>query len=164
MEAQIRTMRSTLEAALQMPGTIYCAFMMWMLRHAAWVLTRFQVRSDGFTACKKIKKRGYNGDVAKFCKMVRLREAGKHMGELDDGWLGSVLWLGKSDQGDEHLVALQGGKVLATGRSIRRLPMASQWSAEAVRELGDEDQDVKLLEPRRRYLTNDCVLILWQVQ
>ena len=37
------------------------------------------MRSDGFTAYKKVKKRAYNGDVAEFCEMVMRRRAGAHM-------------------------------------------------------------------------------------
>ena len=36
---------------------------------------------------------------------------------------------------DEHLVALHGGKALATGRTIHELPLKSRWRADAVREL-----------------------------
>ena len=65
VEGQIRTMRSALEAALQMPVTIQVAVMSWMVRHAAWVWRRILVRSEGFTiVCKNAKKRAYNGDVA----------------------------------------------------------------------------------------------------
>ena len=85
------------------------------------VVKRFQVRSDSLTSYQKVKKRAYNGDVAEFCESVMLTEGGKHMEKLDDSWQGSVLWLG--------------GMALATATSIRRLPMRSRWSAEAVREL-----------------------------
>ena len=134
-EEQIRAMRSALEAALQMLVTIDAAAMTWMVRHAAWVLMRFQGLSNGFTAHMNGKKRACNGDVAQFCVMVMLQEAGEHMEKPDDRWLGPVLWLGKSDQGDELWGALHGGKALATGRSIRRLQMRSRWSVDAVGEL-----------------------------
>ena len=73
--------------------------------------------------------------MAEFCEMVMLKEDGKHVEKLGDRWLGTVLWLGRSDRGDEDLVAPHGGKALGTGRLIRRLQMRSRWSADAVREL-----------------------------
>ena len=57
VEGQIRTMHKSLEAVLQMSVTIDFAVITWMERHAAWVLTRYQVRSDGFTTYQKFKKR-----------------------------------------------------------------------------------------------------------
>ena len=93
VEGQIRTMRNALEAALQMPVTIDFAVMTWMVRHAAWVLMGFEVRFDGFPACKKVKKRAYNGDVAEFCEMVMLKETGR-LGEagLPMPWTCAVGW------------------------------------------------------------------------
>ena len=79
VEGQIRTVRSALEAILQVPVAIDFAVMTWMVGHAAWVLMRLLVRSGGFTAYKKVKKREYNGDVAEFCEMVMTKEAWKHM-------------------------------------------------------------------------------------
>ena len=99
VEGQIRTMRNALEAVLHMPVTIDFAVMTWMVRLAAWVLTRFQVCSDGFTAYEEVKQRDNNGDVAAFCDMVMLKEAGKHMVKLADRWVGLVQWLGNSDRG-----------------------------------------------------------------
>ena len=54
---------------------------------------------------------------------------------LGDRGLGPAFWLGQSDRGDEHLLALHGFKAPATGRSVRRLPMRLRSSADAVREL-----------------------------
>ena len=79
LEGQISTVRSALEAVLPVPLAIDFAVTTWMVGHAASVLMRFLVRFDGVTAYKKVKKRAYNGDVAVFCEMVMLKEAGKHM-------------------------------------------------------------------------------------
>ena len=123
------------------------------------VLTRCQVRSAGVTTYEKANKRAYNGDVAEFSET---EDASKHMEKLDDRWLALVLWLGKSDRGEEHLVAPPRGKALATGGTVRRWLVKSRWTAEAVRELQvtpweTKVEDVKLLEPRRRYITNQMV-------
>ena len=48
VERQTRSMRDALEAGMQMPVTIGVAVMTWMMRHAAWALTGFQVRSACF--------------------------------------------------------------------------------------------------------------------
>ena len=85
--------------------------------------------SDGFTACKEVKQRANNGDVAVSCDMVMHKESGKHMEKLEDHQLGLVLRLSNSDRVDEHLVSFHGGTVLATARPIRRLSTRARWSA-----------------------------------
>ena len=46
-----------------------------------------------------------------------------------------VLCCGSESWIEEHVLALHGFKALATGRSVRRLPMRLRSSADAVREL-----------------------------
>ena len=104
VEGQVRTVRSALEAVLQMPVAIGFAVKTSVVIDTNWVLMRFLVRLDGFTACKKVKKRACNSDVA---EMVMLKEAGKHMKKAGR----PLAWtcVGKSDPGDEHhLLALHG--------------------------------------------------------
>lgn len=78
--------------SLQAPNTIDISIMTKMMRHVDWVFTRFQVRSDSFTADSIVKERADNGDVAEFSEVVILREARKRMEKLDARWIGPVLW------------------------------------------------------------------------
>ena len=73
VEGQIRTLRSAPETALGVTITIEMNIAPRIARHAAWLRTRFQIRSDGFTAYKKVKQRAYGGDVAEFGEIVFLK-------------------------------------------------------------------------------------------
>ena len=56
--------------------------------------------------CKRVKKRLCSGEVAEFCEMVMLKEAGKHMKKAGR----PLAWtcVGMSDPGGEHVLSLHG--------------------------------------------------------
>ena len=68
-----------------------------LMRHCAWLITHYQVKSEGKTPHERLRGRRYQGQVAEFAEVVHFRDPGKaaDMPKLDDRWnLG--LWLGKS--------------------------------------------------------------------
>ena len=103
-----------------------------LVLHCAWLITHYQVKSDGKTPYERLRGRLYQGQVAEFAEVVQSRDPGMaaDMPKLDDRWsLG--LWLGKSLASDEHYVGHFG-----------RSPQVS-IRLEAPREttLGQEDVD-----------------------
>ena len=65
-----------------------------LVRHCAWLITHYQVKSDGKTPYERLRGRPYQGQVAEFAEVVHFRDPGKaaDMPKLDDRWnLG--LWL-----------------------------------------------------------------------
>ena len=54
---------------------------------------------------------------------VKIDVARQYVEKLDDRWLGPLMWLSKSDRGNELLVAAHVDKAPAIGRSIRRFPV-----------------------------------------
>ena len=78
-----------------------------LVRHCAWLITHYQVKSDGKTPCERLRGRPDQGQVAEFAEVVHFRDPGKaaDMPKLDDRWnLG--LWLEKSLASDEHSLAI----------------------------------------------------------
>ena len=48
-----------------------------LVRHCAWLITHYQVKSDGKTPYERLRGRLYQGQVADFAEVVHFREAGK---------------------------------------------------------------------------------------
>ena len=44
--------------------------MRWLIRHAAFIITRYQVGHDGHTAWRRLTGKAWNGTVAEFGKQV----------------------------------------------------------------------------------------------
>ena len=91
-------------------------FFAWALLHSAWTHNRFKV-NGGMTAFETCSGRTYNGRLAMFGERVYafLKPEQKAKPCWQKG-----LWLGKTAQGDCHIVSTAAG-ILVT-RSIRRMP------------------------------------------
>ena len=48
-----------------------------LVRHCAWLITHYQVKSDGKTPCKRLHGRPYQGQVAEFAEVVHFRDPGE---------------------------------------------------------------------------------------
>ena len=92
-----------------------------LVRHCAWLITHYQVKSGGKTPYERLRGPPCQGQVAEFAEVVHFRDPGKaaDMPKLDERWnLGS--WLGKSLASDEHYVGTPAG--VRPCRSIWRRP------------------------------------------
>ena len=64
-----------------------------MLRHAAWLLNRFQLQSDNKTSFHRRWGAAYNNSVLPFGELI-----------LAEGQT-LAIWLGRCDASDQHIVA-----------------------------------------------------------
>jgi hypothetical protein len=111
----------------------------WMLRHAAWLISRFQVsRQSGTTAFFRAFGRNYTGPIVAFGEQVFALTPAEVVGKtprrapkFEPRWSVGT-WLGKVEESDEHLVHTKGA--LARFRSVRRYPREDvrKWSAPAI--------------------------------
>eukprot|EP00929_Paragymnodinium_shiwhaense_P111971 TRINITY_DN8021_c0_g1_i4.p1 TRINITY_DN8021_c0_g1~~TRINITY_DN8021_c0_g1_i4.p1 ORF type:complete len:1618 (+),score=271.11 TRINITY_DN8021_c0_g1_i4:701-5554(+) len=125
VEQQCRTMRSRFEEVY--PGlrvTMGHSIMPWLIRHASWLICRFQIKADGKTAYERLRGRQYNGEVVEFGELVHYKDPSKELGKLDDRWH-TGLWLGKSMASDEHYIGTPIG--VRRARSIWRRPEKLRW-------------------------------------
>jgi hypothetical protein len=160
IEGEIRTVRSALEGAIGKALCIEMPILAWLVRHAAWLITRFQVRTDGSTGYRNLKGKKYSGDVAEFGEQVFLKDAGLKQAKLEDRWLGPYTWVGKSDKTDEHIAVSEDGRSVKTGRPIRRQPEGKRWDVDKTLQMQVTPWEphvdtVKVREPifKRRYTT-----------
>ena len=92
----------------------------WVVRHAAWSLTRYQVRSDGRTSHVRIFGKAYSGEVLPFGERVLYKFTAAPTGNVDQKWAHGI-WVGKAPLTDEHLILTENG--VKKARSVRRVPV-----------------------------------------
>ena len=61
---------------------------MWpfLVRHCAWLITHYQVKSDGQTLYERLRGRPYQGQVAEFAEVVHFRDPGKAADMPESDW------------------------------------------------------------------------------
>ena len=141
LQGQVRTMLAALEDRTQYRATTDYALMKWLVRYAVGLIHRFR-RHDVQSPFSPAVGGPYLGNLLEFGESVlaHIPEVGKGSGnpapKLADRWK-SVVWLGRSDHTDEHLVRTDEGVVYA--RSVRRLAEHS-WSEENLRAVNETPQ------------------------
>ena len=107
----------------------------WMVRHVAWLLSRFQTGSaDGKTAYARQFERPYESRVLPFAERVMWKDPPLQPAKLKSSWF-CVSWLARSQTSNAHLIGTRVGIVVA--RTIRRL-------------LASEREDSNLVVAKRR--------------
>ena len=102
---------------------------LWAMRHAGWLLTHYRRQGGGPTAYEARTGRKYCGKVAIFGERVLVRVKRANGSDKFEGdKFEAVIWLGKTDRADFHMVATASG--LQWTRTIRRLP--TPFDVEAV--------------------------------
>ena len=142
MQGQVRTLKTDLELKLQKHVQTNWAAWAWMVRHAAWLLERFQMRANGRTSfedCFGLRYAGivlHFGETAVFRHPVgsaktRTQQTAKQLKkEKASNKMDIGVWLGKAYDSDEHYMGTSDG--VFTCRTCRRLDRSQQWDAERV--------------------------------
>ena len=78
----------------------------WLVRHSAWLITRYLVKVDGKTPYERLRGREYKGQVVEPFEVVHYKIEKSKKGKLDAQtavgvWIG---WIGKSLNSDEHYI------------------------------------------------------------
>ena len=106
----------------------------WLVMHAADVINRALVMSDGSTAYERVKGRKSQGEMFEFASPVLHRVCGKvHGAVMAERWLEGI-WLGKCFQSGEHFIAIQGGDVVRA-RSVRERPSTIEATWEELEDI-----------------------------
>ena len=89
-----RAMWLSLEGQLQEKLPSDSTLIAWLIRHAAWSLTRFQVKDDGRTAFVRVFGKAYTSQVLPFGERVMYKYTSVPAGNFDQRW-GHEIWVGK---------------------------------------------------------------------
>ena len=100
-----------------------------MVRHAADLVTKLEVKQNGRTSYEILKGRPYAGEMAAFGqKVLFMLPKRPRGGDMQPRW-DTGIWLGKLWKSDEHILASRG--LVVRARSIRALPESRRhmsWS------------------------------------
>ena len=93
----------------------------WVIRHAAWLHTRFHKRrgQGNLTAWERLRNMQYNRPILTFGECVYARRPGVHRTEFASQHVVGV-WLGKDAKTDEDLVGTAAGIVRSRPYEVRR--------------------------------------------
>ena len=101
----------------------------WILRRSGWLLNRFYVCRDGYTAFQRYKGRIYNGEVCDLFECVLFKVPSPEDAKLDDRFRLGV-WIGKTSKGDDHLIF--DGDEVRKCRTVKRRPEYLRWDRRRV--------------------------------
>ena len=112
----------------------------WILRHAAWTLTRFQVGHDGMTPWRRLVGRSWNGYLAEMGEQVMGKLALKMFANATKTKRGKKklearyikgTWVGIYPRTGEHILVTTAGDAIRV-RTIHRLVEEERWNADVV--------------------------------
>ncbi|CAK0870594.1 unnamed protein product [Prorocentrum cordatum] len=136
VEGQTRVLRLDIEKRYDTKVTAAMPIWAWMMRHAGWLHERFSRRAGGQSPHEIATGTPYKGDICNFGETVLYRIArpahrgltgGRRLRRGEAQW-GKGIWVGRSDESQEHLVMTPRG--LDRARTVRRLPEGRQADKE----------------------------------
>ena len=127
---EVRTLKMSLESRLKgrLPNTH--PVMAWLVEHAAYVLNRCKLDTDGRTAYGRIHGKESSAKLCEFGERILWYVPKKHRAKLDARWRYGI-FLGRASNCDQNYVGLANGSIL-TARAIVRLVPSLRWSMEKV--------------------------------
>ena len=131
VENLIRTLRSALSARIGESVKLSMSIVPWMVRHAAYLITRCRVRAHGKTSMQLMKGRTSLTELIPFGEtvMFKVPKTGEVVGSFEDRWESGV-WLGCAVRDGMTLVGTATG-VYKVG-TIKRKADGEQWSKDNV--------------------------------
>eukprot|EP00435_Cladocopium_sp_Y103_P019977 s1163_g4.t2 len=108
----------------------------WVVRHAAWLHNRFHVKANGRTCFEELHQSRYKQDVVPWAEKVLFMERrpkhrrlkGGRRAQKMDAAMEPGIWLGRTEESDEHLVGTARGVLRA--RTVRRMTPDQMWDPE----------------------------------
>ena len=124
----IRTLRSGLKTTSGSKVSLESSIVPWIVRHAAYILTRCQVMPCGRTALTRIKGQKTHRPLVAFGEAVlfKVPKTANRVGDFEDRFQKGI-WLGMTVQSAENIVGTADGAYRTAG-IIRRAP-DQRWSA-----------------------------------
>ena len=91
----------------------------WLIRHAAWCLTRFQGKTEDLRLCVFWESVHEPSIAIRRKRDVQVKYTSVPTGNLDQRW-GHGIWVGKAPLTDEHIILTENG--VQKARSLHRVP------------------------------------------
>ena len=140
VKGMTRTLRCHLEEKLNKDIKLTDPIVPWMVRHAAYIITRCRIGPDGKTAMQKLKGRRVVTPMLPFAESVlfKLPKVPSMPGDFQSRFEQGI-WLGCLVRSGEHIVGT--GKGVYTVSQVTRRPEDKKWSSELVDNLKGVPQE-----------------------
>ena len=138
---QARCLLLGLEARIKENLDPALPLMKWLLRHAAFLLTRYSIGHDGLTAWRRLTGKNYSGTVVEFGervfgKLALKRPATKRKAKRGKQKLAARsvegTWVGIYPRTGEHIVVRKDGEAIRV-RTVHRVVEQERWNSEMLR-------------------------------
>ena len=147
LAAQIRVLKADAEAALGITLDVDHPMVAWLIRHSAWLLNRFAIGKDGYTAFERSRGRSFKGEMAKLFEMVLYRPHDVGLHKFEDR-VEVGMWLGKTTKSDDHLIFLKQGQAVVRARTLKRRTPGRRWDKEYALAMRCVPWQMKMPEPK----------------
>ena len=127
---EVRTLKMSTEFRLKGRLPNHHAVMAWLVEHAAYMLNRCSLGTDGRTAYGRLHGKESTARLCEFAERVLWFVPKKHRAKLDARWRYGV-FLGRASNCDQNYIGLANGSIV-TARAIVRLAPSLRWSNEKV--------------------------------
>ena len=128
IESLIRTYVYVLQKKLSYKVDSKSIILPWLVRHAAYVLSRYIKRDDGRSAWARLRGKECDSPLAQIGETVDFKVVRGAMAKLEPRWITGT-FLGRTDESDEVIVGTAAGIEFA--RSFRRRTSNKQWERDA---------------------------------
>ena len=124
LEAMCRTLRFHVESKYKIILTAAHPIVPWLVRHASFLVARFQQHSDGFTSFQRRWSKDFRQPLCEFTEQVWFRPTARKRFKFDSEFF-KGLWLGRVSETGEILIGTIKG-VFPT-RTVRRMPIEDKY-------------------------------------
>ena len=124
---EIRTLKLSLETRVKARIPNEHPVMAWLVEHAAYMLNRCRLDTDGRTAYGRLHGKESTARICEFGERVLWFVPKKHRAKLDSIWRYGT-FLGRASNCDQNFIGLSDGTI-ATARAIVRLVPSLRWTS-----------------------------------
>ena len=141
---QVRTLKMSIEQRLKGRLPNNHPVMAWMVEHAAYLLNRINLGTDGRTAYGRLHGKESTARMCEFAERVLWYVPKKHRAKLDARWRYGV-FLGRASNCDQNFIGLANGSIV-TARAVARLVPSMRWDSGKVGAIQGMPMDYKTRE------------------
>ena len=138
---EIRTLKASLEMRVKGRLANDHPVMAWMVEHAAYLLNRCKLGTDGRTAYGRLHGKESLARLCEFGERILWFVPKKHRAKLDAKWRYGV-FLGRATNCDQNFIGLADGTIV-TARAIARLVPSLRWSHDKLGAIKGVPMDFK---------------------
>ena len=141
IEDQVRTLKAALETHISARIPVDHPVMEWIVEHAAFLINRYVLGTDGRTAYGRLHGREVKERIAEFGEKIMWYVPKRRRVKLDVRWRYGT-FLGRALHCDQNYIGLHDGTVTCA-RAIVRVVPTSRWDFDRIQRITDVPTDVK---------------------